>query len=512
MYLFFFRQLRSFFRTVPGFFLIVVLSSCVHGDFSDTQAQDRKTIAVSRGGDFQAALNKARPGDTIVLEAGATFTGAFKLLKKDGADFITVRSSAPDKDLPAAGERLDPTRYKAALAKLQSNVKGEPGLLAVDGAHHYRFIGIEFGPTVDGLYNIIQLGTGTEESVDQLPHHIEFDRVFIHGDPNLGQRRGIAANGRHIKIENSYISDIKRRGEESQAIGVWATDGPVEIVNNYLEAAAENILFGGADSKLQLVPTDCIVRDNHLNKPIEWQSTDWVVKNRFEIKHGRNIRVTNNLMTNNWAMGQDGSAVLFTTRLDSGPNVLIEDIQFSGNILRGSANGFNIWGGEGRGGRRLTISNNLIYDIGGPKWKSPGHFMKVSTWDGLTIERNTVIQAGNIANAYDGPVTGFKFHDNIIFENEYGIKGDAMGSGQEVIMKYFSGGSVSNNVIIGANPSRYREHNFYPVAIRQVGFVDPANSDYRLRPDSPFLSKGTGGSRIGSDLDPTTVGRRYERR
>ena len=484
--------------------VIAVLCSCARGDGA---AHSPKTIVVNKGGDFQAALNNARPGDTILLESGAAFNGAFKLPMKDGEEFITVRSSDPDKSLPASGERLEPVRHRAALARVQSNVKGEPAILAVDGAHHFRFIGIEFGPTIEGLFNIIQIGTGKEESVEQLPHHIEFDRVFIHGDPDVGQRRGIAANGRHIKIENSYISEIMRRGEESQAIAVWASDGPIEIVNNYLEAAAENILFGGAESKLQLVPANCVVRDNHLNKPLAWLEKDWVVKNLFEIKHGRNIRVTNNLMTNNWAMGQDGSAVLFTTRVDSGPNVLIEDIMFSGNIISGSGNAFNIWGGEGRGGHRLTISNNLIYDIGGPKWRSAGHFMKVSAWSGLSILHNTVIQKGNIANAYGGPVTGFKFQDNIIMENEYGIKGDSMGSGQEVINAYFSKGTVSNNVIIGADLTRYRERNFYPVGLRQVGFVDPGASDYRLRPDSPYLNKGTNGSRIGSSLDPKTVGR-----
>jgi hypothetical protein len=240
---------------------------------------------------------------------------------------------------------------------------------------------------------------------------------------------------------------------------------------------------------------------------MEWQLTDWVVKNLFEIKHGRNIRVTNNLLTNNWGMGQDGSAVLFTTRLDSGPDVLIEDIEFSGNVIRGSGNCFNIWGGEGRGGRRLTISNNLIYDIGGPTWKSVGHFMKVSTWAELLIEHNTVIQRGNIAIAYEGPVTGFKFQDNIILENEYGIKGDNMGSGQQAIDFYFSRGTVANNVIVGANATRYKDKNFYPVALRQVGFVNVGTGDYRLRPDSPFLTRGTGGSPVGASIDPNTVGR-----
>ena len=466
------------------------------------------TILVKRGGDFQAALNRAQPGDTISLEAGATFKGAFKLPKKSGSQFITIRSSALDAQLPPPGVRIDPAKYEKALPKIQSDVRGEPAILGVDGAHHYRFVAVQFGPTIEGLYNIIQLGTGEEMKIEDLPHHIEFDRVYIHGDPVHGQRRGIAANGRNIRIENSHISEIKRKGDESQAIAAWATDGPIEIINNYLEAAAENILFGGAGSKLKLVPTDCIVRDNHLNKPLEWRNADWVVKNLFEIKNGRRIKVENNLMTNNWAMGQDGMAILFTTRADNGRDTIIEDIEFTGNIIRGAGGGINILGEEGAGGHRLVIRNNLFEDISGPKWGSAGHFLKIADWDGLTIENNTILQTGNITSVYGKPVRNFVFRGNIVFENEYGIKGDNMGSGQEVIDFYFSKGLVSDNVIIGGSASRYRERNFYPGSVREVGFANPTSGDYRLAPQSPYINKGTGGTSIGAQLNPERVGRR----
>ncbi|HVG20884.1 MAG TPA: hypothetical protein VNI02_17685, partial [Blastocatellia bacterium] len=45
------------------------------------------TITVPAGGDFQAALNGARPGDTIVLQAGATYitsSDGFVLPNKSG--------------------------------------------------------------------------------------------------------------------------------------------------------------------------------------------------------------------------------------------------------------------------------------------------------------------------------------------------------------------------------------------------------------------------------------------
>jgi hypothetical protein len=41
--------------------------------------QNGNTVAVNAGGSLQAALNDAQPGDTIVLQAGATFRGPFTL-------------------------------------------------------------------------------------------------------------------------------------------------------------------------------------------------------------------------------------------------------------------------------------------------------------------------------------------------------------------------------------------------------------------------------------------------
>ena len=465
------------------------------------------TITVKAGGDFQAALDRAKAGDTILLEAGATFSGNFNLPNKSGNEFITIRTSANDSQIPPIDTRIEPTKYASVLPKLTSP-NAEPVITAINGAHHYRFIGVEFGATKGGVGNIIALGTTEEKRVEDLPHHIEFDRVFIHGNATEGQRRGIAANGRNIKILNSHISDIKRKGEESQAIAAWAGDGPIEIVNNYLEAAAENILFGGASSNLKLVPTDCVVRDNFLNKPLHWREEGWTVKNLFEIKNGRRIRVENNLMTNNWGDAQDGTAVLFTVREDNGKVSVIEDIEFTGNIVRGSGSAVSVYGDEGGGGRNLTLRNNVFADITGAKWGGAGNFIKSTAWDGLIIENNTILQSANIANAYGKPVTKFIFRNNIVFENEYGIKGDGIGSGQEAIIKFFSNGTVADNVIIGGKASLYKEKNFYLNSIKQVGFTNAEVGDYRLQNDSPYLTKGFGGKQIGANVNPQTVGRK----
>lgn len=483
---------------VLGFDLYSGKLGIVNPGFTVVETNTGRVLKVPPGGNLQNAINKAGGGDTIELTAGAVYNGAFKLPNKAGADFITITTSSAAQ-LPPADTRLDPKKHASALAKIAASVQGQPTIQTASGAHHYRFTGIEFGPTLEGYFNIIQLGTSYESSPDELPHHIEFDRVWIHGDKTDGQRRGIAANGRHIKIANSYFSDIMREGEESQAIAVWAADGPIEIVNNYLEAAAESILFGGAESRLGLIPGNAIIRDNHLNKPLEWRNSKWTVKNFLEIKSGRNIRIENNLMTNNWEQAQEGTGLVFRTADDSGKESSIEDIEVVGNIIRGSGSAVNVFGGEARGGRRLTIRNNIFEDINAKKWGGRGFFLKSTTWDGLVVENNTVIHDGSITIAYGQPVQGFVFRNNIVFNNEYGFFGDGIGSGRAALTKYFPGVTIAGNVIIGGTSSDYGGGNHYPSGAGQIGFA--GGGDYRLRSDSKYARNGA-----GADLDPRSVG------
>ena len=459
-------------------------------------------INVRAGGDLQAALERARPGDTITLAAGATYRGAFRLPNKPGANFITIRSAADAAQLPASGERLDPARHAAALPKLVGGVAGEPVVGVMPGAHHFRFVAIEFGPTVSGQGNIIQLGTGQEASLDALPHDIEFDRCYVHGDPKEGQRRGIALNARAIKVTNSYFADIKRRGEESQALCGWGGTGPFEITNNYIEAAAEGVMFGGATPRLKVVPADITVRGNHFNKPLAWRAEGWAVKNHLELKNARRVRIESNLFTNTWASAQDGTAVLFTVRAEDGqvPDAAVEDVEFVNNIVRNAANCFQVYGTEGRGGHRLTIRNNLFTDVN-TDWGAGGKFLVVTEWDTLIVEQNTIITSGSITTAFGPPTRGFVFRRNIVKHNDYGFHGDGRAPDADSVRTYFPGATISDNAIVGGAAFAGTGRNAYPATLDEVGFVNWRAGDYHLRPNNPLRRAGAGGTAIGTQVD-----------
>ena len=229
--------------------------------------------------DLQAAIDAAAYGDVILLRAGQTFTGHYTLRAKSGTGTILIRSDASDSQLPGATVRLVPSDRPAGntsrslLARIVGRggaYKTMPLLRTEPGARGYVVRFVEFdGAAHLGYETLIQLGEDTTETP---PGEITLDRVYIHGDRYKGQKRGVTLNGTRLAIVNSYISDIKAVNADSQAILGYNGAGPFTIENNYLEAAGENVLFGGADPAVSnLVPSDILLRRNHLFKPLAWR-------------------------------------------------------------------------------------------------------------------------------------------------------------------------------------------------------------------------------------------------
>jgi PKD repeat protein len=231
-----------------------------------------QTIYVGAGGNLQQALNAAQPGDTVLLQEGAEFVGNFVLPVKTGTGSITVRSSAPDSVLPAAGVRIRPADAPH-LARLRSP-NSSPALRTAAGAHHWVLRYLEFAANQNGVGDILQIGDGSsaQTSLDMVPHHITLQHVYVHGDPLLGQKRGISLNAASVTIVDSHISDCKGVGQDTQAIAGWNGPGPFTIENNYLEGAGENVMFGGADPAIpNLVPDGISFRRNYVARPMAWR-------------------------------------------------------------------------------------------------------------------------------------------------------------------------------------------------------------------------------------------------
>ncbi len=469
------------------------------------------TVNVPAGGNLQSALNAAQPGDTIVLASGASYVGNFYLAPNPGPQSITIQSSAMS-SLPAAGNRVSNSQ-SAAMPKLVSP-NGSAALVVPDGANFYHIIGIEF-LTAPGLYvqDLIDVGTASDSSTAQLPHDIDFDRDYIHGDPVAGGKRGIALNGGSTVVENSYLSGFVSTWQDTQAICGWDGPGPYKIINNYLEAGTENVAFGGSATSIpNVVPSDILVQNNTFYKPLSWKpgSATYVgvpiwVKNQLELKNAQRVTIDSNTFENTWVgADQPGYTFVFTVRTESGavPWAVVRDITITNNVINHSGAGAVFAGhdsdGTGSSGNFL-VQNNVWEDINS-SWGGNGHlFVILNDVQGITIDHNTAFQTGAPMLFDIAPSRNLSFTNNITL-NGWGVVGDGTGQGLTTLNNYAPGWTFAENVLIGAPSSQYPANNFFPVTVDQVGFLNFLGGIFQLLPGSPYKNAGTDGKDIGANL------------
>ena len=346
-----------------------------------------------------------------------------------------------------------------------------------------------------------------QTSLGTVPHDLIVDRCYIHGDPVNGQKRGIALNSAATTIVGSYISDIKSSHEDAQAIMGANGPGPYQILNNYLEAAAENILFGGADPNISgLVPADITIQQNYISKPLAWRSQGWIVKNLIELKNAQRVTINGNLLENNWAAAQQGFAVVLTPRNqdNTAPWTVVQQVQFTNNIVRHVASVFNVLGNDNINAslttNAITIRNNLFLDVSRASWGGSGWFLLTSGGRDITVDHNTVFTDGTSVVYADGAgVVGFTFTNNIVPDNAWAIMGGGASPGNGTIGAYYPGAIIRRNVFIAGQSRIYPTDNFYPATIEEVGFADIAGGNYRLKLSSPYMGAATDGTAIGGD-------------
>ncbi len=489
--------------------LRTALSVCV-GACLYASASTAATISVPAGGNLQGAIMNAQPGDTIALARGAVFTGNFTLPNKGGASMITIRTDG-DAGFPASGQRIDPNNA-AQLAKLQSP-NGSPVVQTAPGAHHWTLMLVEI--VGNGGGDLVTLGDGGpgQSQLSQVPHDLVVDRVYIHGDATKGQKRGIALNSASTTITGSYISDIKVVEQDSQAICGWNGPGPYAITNNYLEAAAENILFGGSDPSIpNLVPADITISGNLVVKQTAWRTQSWSVKNLIEFKNARRVEVSQNTFAYNWQGGQSGYAVLFTVRNQDGhcPWCQVDHVTFEQNLVQHVAMGVSILGYDynypSLQTNAIVIRNNVFSDVDSQHWGGNGYFllMQAGARD-ITVDHNTIISDhGSGVLQLDGPpILQFTFTNNLAKANTYGIIGTSHGPGNDSVTAFLPASTITQNVFAGGNASQYPGGNAFPTTPQfEAQFVSYTGGDYRLVAGSPWHGAGLDGADLGASFGP----------
>ena len=480
-------------------------------------------VTVNAGGNLQQALDQVRPGQIVELEAGATFNATYRLRDKGAIDnrWIYIRSTRW-RELPPPGTRVGPSQSHL-MPKIKTWAVNQPCLLSDHRAHHYRLIGIEFHSDKNDNNQVVQVGEDNanlyESSVDQLPHHWVFDRVLVHGTTSNQIQGGIDLKGTHLAVVDSSIYEIHYLGKDSQALLAWNTPGPLKIVNNHLEAAGENVMFGGSGPRIPgIVPSDIEMRGNLLFKPMSWKVSPaiFTIKNLFEIKNAQRVLFEGNHLQNCWRHGQDGDAIVLTPRNQAGwqPQCTCRDVTIRNNRIDNcDGNVFDVLNGDNKfetaHSRNIVFENNLATNIRSRCWmiasiwswqnSPPGSL--IPPVENLHIKHNTFLLAPGAASlcwveTRRPAVDGYVVKDNILSHGNYGY---LWSPSAETWDTMHDREDFRNNVIIGGN-QRIPAGNFTNVQMAQVGFRDPANGDYSLFPSSPYAGKATDGGDIGASM------------
>src|SRR5258706_1480477 len=534
----------------------------IQSSLPDTPAPGAVTL-VPQGGNLQTALNNANCGDTIQLQAGATFTGIFTFPAKSCSDsnWIIVRTSASDSALPPEGTRLTPcyagvrslpgrpsfqsSSPPNVTAKLMMNTtEGSGPILFASGANHYRLIGLEVTRQQGSplVYNLASIQP-TTDTMD----HIVFDRVWMHGTAQDETNRGVELGGStYVSIVDSFFSDfhcISLSGScgDAQAIqgGMGSnTMGPYQIVDNFLEASGENIMFGGG--RATLTPADIEIRRNHMFKPLAWMKgqpgyvggangNPFVVKNLFELKNAQRVLLDGNIMEYSWGgFSQVWFGILLTPRNQSNgkggnlcPDCQVTDVTIRNGTISHVGAGIQIVNpvdgiGVPFAGERYSIHDLIIDDIDGVRYNGPSEFTQVSVGAGapalqdVTINHVTAFPASFLFII--GDQTAITQHmSNFVFTNSI------VNAGRDPVWSTGGGGSpnwaakdsplttlnacfhpytFSSNAII-ASPkafpsSTWPAGNFFPASVAAVSFVE--------------LKAGVPGRRSPCALTPPSAG------
>lgn len=485
-----------------------------------TGANCMRNVASGNATSFQNAINAATCGDTIVLVAGTTYTGNFTIPPTSCSGWIVIESSAVA-SLPSTGNRVGPSNV-SNMATLTTNTGNTPVISVSDKAHNWRFIGLEITATVGSTQNALFTAGASTTVLANIPTQIIIDRCYVHGAATTSIKRGLSFHVAYGAVVDSYINNIFSPGYDSQAIVAWNGPGPYLYQNNFLSAASENTLFGGAAALItNLIPSDITIIGNWYWKDYaNWLGAGYAVKNSIEFKMAQRVLVDGNVFDYSWADAQTGNLV--SMKSDNSGNCsscATTDVSFTHNIVRHGSIGVLLALNDGTGAQplnRVLIQNNLLTDIS--TTYGSGNGWGFATWstvpgggdlssDNETIDHNTVFDDGQFLILGDsGTIAHYQLTNNLGTLGLYGIKGPGYGVGTASLNGFVPTAVYNDNAFITSDgtldgatyPTGTFSNTQSGVGFTSVSGTTPAlTGNFQLTSGSPYHNAGTDGKDIG---------------
>ncbi|HEX5072451.1 MAG TPA: hypothetical protein VFW03_04590 [Gemmatimonadaceae bacterium] len=467
-----------------------------------------RKVRVPAGSSLQRALDAARSGDELVLEAGASYIGNFTWTRCL-AGYVTVTGPKG----PAEGVRVTPTIAAASRYPRLISPTVSPALLARNGGCRLRLSRLEITATAQSataIHNdgLVTIGSG-ESTLDAQPSEITLDRVWIHGSPTTSTKNGAIFNGRSLALIDSWIDQIRWKGIESHCVVAWTGAGPLKLMNDHFDCASIGVLIGGAARAIaDVAPSDIEVRGNHFVKDSAYKG--YVAKNLFEVKDGQRVLLEGNVIERSWFEAQSAMAINLQSLTDE-KNAAVQATDITvrwnrvtqaGQCITMSARGYN---GVASPMARVQVEQNLCAEIGVDSMNRV--LLLTADLQGVQLRHNTFIRRqtprkGSVIYVQKGsgpPASRVDFVDNLIGPGlDYGCVFGEGKSGSDALAKYAKQWSFVGNGCWDSHPgaAAYPAGNSFVATQADVKF----NADWSLSPQSPFKGKASDGKDPGVDI------------
>jgi uncharacterized protein YjdB len=449
-------------RSVPSFPSSLMSRPCT----------DRPTTATA----LQQALN-AGGSRTICLSPGLVLKGYWDIPARAAGDTAWSVLRADMSFTP--GQRITGSE---PLPRLIITDVRFPALWFHSRSARWLVQGLELtsdSTITAGPMALVEVGERiSERTLADLPRDIHFSHMDLHGWPLQNLRRGWVLNGAGHVVRDSRCTEIHERNSDSQCTLSYNGPGPFLIENNLLEAASENIMWGGGDPAISgLVPCDITVRGNLVRKPIAWksvgtptQSGSYLIKLLYEAKNSCRALVEQNHFDGVWMDGQTGYAIGLKSVNQSGGCTWcrVTDQTFRNNTIVHVGAGFGIAGAPEKYpvdtvASRIMFSGNWIDSLNVNPYTGDARGILIlarardlsfvrNTWAGGNWTRESIILD---LSGSTPAVTNFRF-DNNVMPIGLGVGATAVGEGTKALNAAVAGTwSFSNNTFIGAARSGY---------------------------------------------------------
>jgi hypothetical protein len=369
-----------------------------------------------------------------------------------------------------------------------------------------------------------------------MPSYIVFDRNYMHTNSKSSVLRAAYLDVNYVAVVDSDCREIHESGMDTQCFGASQGPGPYLFQNNYLEAAGENIMFGGSDPVITgAIPSDITVVGNLFNKQTSWANQsapyNWTVKNLFETKNVQRLLIDGNVFQNTWAAAQ-WEAIIIRSVNQSGACTWCSslDITVTNNLIQHAPTGIVLspilaTSNPSAPTGRVLVQNNLMLDIACTEdGVSGGHGLGFQLavepspyiMHDIVLDHNTVLNdptACGLSGAfYIGQDTGsanhmtnFQLTNSIFNYGNYGMLGDSCAVGTCSLSTYASG-YVYNDVVF-MNGAGTAAGGTWPAGtlwntLAGVGFTSYSGTNPNLTGNfqltsGPYLNAGTDGKDIG---------------